>query len=457
MFYALRHLTIDATLAWDRIDGIGWDGFANHLRLERSLKDILISISSNSNPCIFVDGVDRITELGPRKVINDLLRTLKETSLSQDYSKHWTLVVSMRDDNIQEFHNWVDWNSVFKTEQLRINDLGNEEIDLIFDRNPRLRPLLALPLLKPIIANLFMLSLLADQRMIPEPDQRPQIASEIEVSKIWWQNLIGKDGEIGLQRQRALLQLGKDDVRSPGRWLSGDDISPGILLSLESDHILLRDADRDLYRFSHDLLEDWVLYRVLDRERENLAQYLKGLDQTFGLMRPIQLLGQSLLENHVTATIWEKLLNHLEEDRDIPSRWRQALITAPLLSTHAQALLDKVEPLLLDDKAKNLIDLLVALRTTQMERDASFIKLAEKIGNNADEIELLRNQSLFPRWRVWIPFMGWLLKKLDAFPENIRPEVTRILEIWQLKTPYGFIYRKDVGNVAFCWLGQIER
>jgi energy-coupling factor transporter ATP-binding protein EcfA2 len=444
-------------LAWDRIDVIGWNGFSNYLRLERSLQEILIAISSNSNPCIFIDGIDRILGSGPRKVINDLFRNLKETPLSHDDSKHWTVVITAREDNLQEVHSWIDWSSIGKIEQLKINDFEDREVNVVFESNPRLKPLIALPQLKPIIKNPFMLRLIVDQRMIPEPHERPNIASEIEVSKTWWKNIVGKDVETGRERQRALIQLGKEDILSPGRWLSGDGISSTILRSLELDHILLRDEDRDMYRFSHDLLEDWVLYRVLDKERDNLAGYLKEINQPFGLVRPTQLLGQSLLESCGTEYIWATLLRQLGEDNDIAFRWRQALLTAPILSTQVQVLLDRVRSFLKDDNAKCLIDLLIALRTTQMDLDRSFPIIAKKMGYKVDEINLLQNQYLLPRWHIWIPFIGWLLKNLDDFTEDIRPEVTRIMEIWQLKTPYGAIYRKDIANIAFRWLSQIQR
>lgn len=443
-------------LAGDRLSGIGWDGFSNYLRLERSLQEILVAISSNSSPCIFIDGVDRIIESGSRKVVNDLLHIIKDNPLSQDYSKHWTLVVSAREDNLQEFHSWVDLNSIHSMEQLKINDLDDGEVNIIFERNPRLKPLLVLPQLKPIIKNLFMLSLLIDKRMFPDAGERPSVASEIEVSDVWWKNVVGRNANTGRERQRALLQLGKNDIYSPGHWLSGDYISPDILQSLESDNILVRDEDRDMYRFSHDLMEEWILYRILNHERDNLACYLKEINQPFGLLRPTQLLGQSLLENHESIDLWTKLLIETESSVDITRRWSQALLIAPILSTHVQALLDKIESFLKDDNSKHLIDLIVALRTTQMDPDFSLIHAAKKIGYDPDLIELFRKDSTLPRWRVWIPFMSWLLRKLNDLPENAKPEVAKIMEIWQLKTPYRTIYRKELGNVALDWLEKIN-
>ena len=61
-----------------------------------------------------------------------------------------------------------------------------------------------------------------------------------------------------------------------------------------------------------------------------------------------------------------------------------------------------------------------------------------------------------PRWSVWQPFMGWLLKRLNDLPASVRPEVVKLMEIWQVKSPTGSIYRKEIGEIAIAWLEEAE-
>jgi hypothetical protein len=179
------------------------------LQLTHYLGEILLAAGSSTRPCIFIDGVDRIVEPGARKVVNDLLRTLVEVPLSLDGSRHWTIVVSAREENLQELHTWLDWQMVGRPEILRIPELTAEESAFIAEHSPRLKPLFSLPKLEPIMKNPFMLSLLQDPRMLLDPDALPPVATEIEVSEVWWERLIGRGGTLGRARQQALLELGK--------------------------------------------------------------------------------------------------------------------------------------------------------------------------------------------------------------------------------------------------------
>jgi predicted AAA+ superfamily ATPase len=444
-------------LAWDRISGTDWNSFASTLQLTQPLNQLLLAVSSSSQPSIFIDGVDRIIDKGKQNVVNDLLRSLANVPLSQDGSRHWTVVISVREENRAELYKWLDWRVLGKPEMLLIPELKEEELESIAEHSPRLKPLLTLSQLEPIVKNPFMLSLLEDQRMLPDAEVLPPIATEIEVSQIWWENLVGQDGVLGRTRQQSLLNLGEQAVESPGRRLLGKDISSEALLSLESDRILLRVRGRDVYRFSHDLLEDWVLCRVLDQYREDLALYLQKWGQPFGLFRTVQLLGASLLEEEETAEAWMQLIEQIEQATELSPRWRQALLTAPLVSPRARDLLDKAEPLLVRDDARRLTELLVALRTVEVSPNFSRLPFLKDPNKPLDELIPILLSDPVPRWQVWLPLMGWLLPRLNNLPATVRPEAAKLMEMWQLKTPDRAIYRQEIGEIALTWLEQVQR
>jgi hypothetical protein len=443
--------------AWDRLTGPGWNSFARDLQLTRPLHEILVAVSSGSRPCIFIDGVDRIVDHGARLVINDLLRSLAKVPLSRDNSQSWSVVVSCREENLQELDTWLDWQAVGQPKLFPISEFTQDEVKLVAEQSPRLRPLLSLRQLDPILQNPFMLRLLEDQRMLPDPGAPPPIATEIEVSMVWWERLVGGDGVLGRARQQALLEFGRRTVKAPGWRLSEEGIPAEVLKSLESDRILLRDAGRDVYRFSHDLLEDWVLYRVLDQHRDDLATYLRQAGQPFGLFRPVQLLALFVLERDEPTDAWRQLVEQVEQATDLAPRWRQALLTAPLLSPRMRDLLEKIESLLSADGHRRLSDLLVALRTVEVTPDVSLIPAAAAVAKSSDEILSLLLNSPVPNWRSWAPFMGWLLERVDTWPPHVRIEAIKLMELWQKKSPTGSIYRKDIGEKALAWLQLVER
>ena len=444
-------------LAADRLtSAVGWNGFARDLRLDRRLQEILLAISGSSSPCLFINDVDRITEPGARKVINDLVRAVAAISISQNKTGHWSVVVCARDENLQQLHDWFDWRALGQPETLMVPNLTREEISIIAGHSPRLRPLLSHKQLDDLIGNPFMLRLLEDQRMKLDLGALPRIATEIEVSQVWWNKLVGSDGVVGLARQQALLEFGRRNIRSPGAPLSADGVQVEALYSLALDGILKRDVVRDLYRFTHDLLEDWTLHRVLDSRRGQLAAYLIELGQPIGLLRAVQLLGLFMLE-YDSADVWAGLVEQLEQTPGLAPRWRQALLTAPLLSSRANALLDNLESFLVDDGAKRLIDLMTAVRTSEVMPDFSILPVAERMAERPEEVIPILMSWPIPRWHVWLPLIGWLAKRLESLPRVVRPEALNLMELWQQKSPKGSVYRKEIGEIALGWLEEIER
>lgn len=446
-------------ISGDRITGAGWSSYASTLQLRQPLNKLLVALSGSSRPSIFIDGVDRIIDIGRRAVVNDLLRTLAEVPLSEDGSRSWTVVFSAREENLQDVYRWLNWQALGKPTRLEVPELTEEELQSIVENSPRLKPLLSLSQLSQILKNPLMLRLLEDPRMLPNPEDLPPVATEIEISKVWWDRLVGNEGSVsGRGRKNSLLRLGKQVIKSPGKHFTVEEtVPPESIISLTADRIIVQDPDREVYRFSHDLLEDWVMYRLLDQRREDLSVYLQELDEPFGLYRAVQLLGLALLENSKTADAWIQLIEQVEQASELSPRWRQALLTAPLVSPRSSELLDKAEPLLIADNARRLIELLVAVRTLEVMPNFSLMFLFTKAElQSSDLVMPLLMSDPIPRWSVWQPFMGWLLKRLNDLPTGVRSEAVKLMEIWQVKSPTGSIYRKEIGEIAIAWLKEAE-
>jgi hypothetical protein len=444
-------------ISGDRITGAGWSSYASTLQLRQPLNKLLVALSGSSRPTIFIDGADRIVETGKRAVVNDLLRTLAEVPLSEDGSRHWTVVFSAREENLQDVYRWLNWQALGKPTRLQVPELTEEELQRVVESSPRLKPLLSLSQLSPILKNPLMLRLLEDPRMLPNPGDLPPVATEIEISKVWWNRLVCNEGSVyGSDRKSSLLRLGKQVIKSPGKHFTVEGtVSPESIISLTADRILVQDPDREVYHFDHDLLEDWVMYRVLDQRREELPFYLQELEEPFGLLRAVQLLGVALLENHATAESWIHLIEQVEQASELSPRWRQALLTAPLVSPRANDLLDKAESLLIADDAKRLIELMIALRTVEVIPNFSLIPLSEQTKQElANQLMPLFMSDPIPRWSVWKPFIGWLLKRINNLPVAIRPEAARLMETWQTKTPARAIYKREIGEIAIAWLQE---
>jgi hypothetical protein len=444
-------------LAADRLEGKGWDSFAHKIGLIRPLREIILALSGSDQPCIFIDGIDRIVHSDGRRIVNDLLRTLDNIIPESDYSRRWAVVVTAREENSQELHSWLYGSNTQGLRVMRVPELSQEEAELIAEQQPRLSPLLAIRQLDPVIRNPFMLNLLADNRMAGGAISSASVASEIEVSVVWWERLVGAQGTAGLARQQTLLNFGGRAVYSPGRRLPSEGSPVEALISLEQDRILLRDAGRDVYRFGHDILEDWVLYRILDQHRDDLPAYIQKVGQPHGLTRAVQLLGCFLLEQEPDAGTWSNLMEQMERFANLFSRWRLALLTAPIVSTRAYELLNQVEPLLLADNGRRLIELLVALRTIEVNPDYSLLQYISKEKENQSDLMAVLMSRPLPRWRIWSSFLAWLLERVESFPDNVKFEAAKIMEMWQQNAPPRVVHRGRISEIAFNWLEGLEK
>src|SRR5579871_91275 len=197
--------------------------------------------------------------------------------------------------------------------------------------------------------------------------------------------------------------------------------------------------------------------RILDQHRHNLVDFLRSVNLPLGLLRAVQLLGIFVLESSSDVTDWIQLITQVELATDLAPKWRQALLSSPLISTNAKEFLDKAELFLIANDGIRLNDLLVALRTVQVNPDSSLLPLTESIEQTSDAILSLLLTYPIPRWNVWLPMMAWLLENANKFPASIRLEMVRLMEIWQRKAPNGAIYRKEIGELALRWLKETER
>jgi hypothetical protein len=108
------------------------------------------------------------------------------------------------------------------------------------------------------------------------------------------------------------------------------------------------------------------------------------------------------------------------------------------------------------DSGRLLAELLVALRTVEVNPDWLLLPFAATMTQTPEQVLSLLMMHPVPRWSAWVPFMGWLLEQLDSVPPPLRAEVARLMEIWQDKSPSGSIYRLEVGEAALAWLQELE-
>ena len=440
-------------LSADRIEGTGWLGFAQSQGISRNADELLLAMSTHPFPCVFIEAIDRIEDKGARLAINDILRTAEKLFPPIDGRRRWWCIAMAREGSLAQL-TWLDRKIVQQIFPVRIPELVDEEVRLVLSQQPRLAALSSQARLKPILRNPFLLDLITDRRFAgDEADNVP--ATEIEVSDIWWERVVGRDGQAeGRERQQALVQAASRLIKAPRKRFPDGGMPPDALVTLEADRIIVRDQGQNVYRFGHDLLEDWALLRLLEQRRHDLPAYVQELGQPHGLLRSIRLLGCMLFEGGDTAGEWTELLRSFEQAAHLAPRWRQAVLTAPFLSTRLEELLDKARETLLAEDGRILIELLIALRTTEVDVDPRIAEHMATIADSPAEALALALQFPLPRWYAWYRTLEWLLRHTPVLSEAARHEAARIIEIWQERSGPSAPLRREVGELAHTWLEE---
>lgn len=435
-------------LSGDRIGGRSWDEFAGTLQLKRPLRDILSAVElKTATPLLVVDGIDRARSAEAQQVLNDLLRAIR----NPDAARPWTLFFTCRDANVAAVLAWICPEAAMGLELETAPSLSDRELAFVVAKVLRLAPLTQAEHLQDVLRIPFFLRLLADPRALPVGSLN-RVATENDVARIWWEGIVGPDR----RRQLLLLELGARLLSTKGHEVLLQELAAESVAGLEADGVLLREAGRDAFRFSHDLLEDWVYLRLLRQRESDVPAFLRAEGEPLTLQRSVQLFGAALLEEDETGARWAVTLNELEEDSALLPRWRQAFLTAPFASTRAAELLDRVNSTLLRDDASRLRDLLRALRTVAVFPNLQFLPIAKRIAESPEELESLLYAQPLPQISIWSAVIPWLVGTARTLPLSVRAELVQAFALWQVQAPKNAPHRLDIAGIADEWLRAAE-
>lgn len=407
-------------------DTPGLEGLERLWDISKNLDKLISDFSRIERPCLFIDAVDRIENAGQWATINDLIRCVRQ-SVSGD---RWCIIVTARANTVDYRQNLTDDALGKKQGQVRVDLLNASEIQEVVLEYPQLSALVqedgpAVDLAK----RPYMLSRLIKSRIPNTGSQSSNKLTEIDLMLDIWTEDGGKGVSFRTQRQSVLAKLGKALLAGNTFPKAFEITETDALYSLEQDDILRSDPVNGKIEFCHDILEDWVLCICMDDDAIDIPTLLQTLDQPLWLVEGIQLLGQFYLEKRQNITDWQTLLETVSIDTLDP-KWRRILVTAPLLSPLAPALLAKIDQILFSDNAKLLNDLMVALRTTEILPNTAWYNTQIKIDGLDD---FMRRELAFmnarPRSKAWRPFLAWLVYRINQIPPQLVPELSKVLEV----------------------------
>lgn len=441
-------------LAGDRLAGVvGWNGLAVMLRLERRLGELVAALSGAARPCLVIDGVDRIDDVGTRHAINDLLRALFEGPPGPSGALRWSLVLTLRTDAIEAVRSWITLPAQ-QTEVVSVSELTPDDVSALTQRLPHLAWVLHATDLGPVVHNPLFLSVLEQAHAARQETAPSALVTEADVYRIWWEKVVGRDSE--RSRQQALLSLGERVLATRTRRLLPQGIDPSILRDFEQDAILRRDPGTDTYWFGHDVFEEWIVARVLGQHEDTFVDFLRSVGRPFWAASALQLLACERLEDRNEGVgRWRTLLVQAEQDLGSDGLWRDAILSAPLRSARLGELLPRIEGPLLEGDAGRLSVLLRVVRTRWLMPNTLVAPMLSELATgeplSPEERATLLLELGLPWLPIWLPVVAWLAPRLEQLPLAAHNEASHVMLIWQ-RTPYpGLPFRREIARAAVAW------
>lgn len=295
-----------------RLQGVvGWEGLAERWQLGAPL-DLLVRALER-----FGTADARSRRCGPHRVArrtrgrHDLLRAIGRVVPRPDDGKPaWTILVTAREEGLAAVREWLAMPFT-AADVFRVPGLNDEEAVGLALELPHLAPVLASPHVSPVVRNPYFLSIF-ERAGGQDPDHVPQIATEGDVHRLWWDRIVGRGGAEGLARMEMMLGLGRRALvsRSPRLQLA-EGADARVVHGLVEDRVLIRDPQTDSYHFAHDIAEEWTPARVLGQRDHELREYLASLGDPYWVYGAVQFLACLRLEGPDGQERWTEMLRAL--------------------------------------------------------------------------------------------------------------------------------------------------
>lgn len=408
-----------------RIGPGGWPAHASRFGPVATPVDLLRELALSGSRTLFIDGLDKILDPAVQVTVNDLVAAIT-TAPELDA---WRIAATLREENVTRVDAWLDPAAFSKlaVRSVRVEAFDDEEAREAAAALPALRPLLSDPQnYDKVLRRPFFLEALS---RLPMPAEG-EVSTEMDLVDLWWRHggADASDFAPAQHRRNIIRSLGEMLLSAPGAPLPVRDLDPIPLDELRRAGVLRDVALGTTVAFSHDIYEEWALHRVLGERRSDIARTLLDGDQDLQLARPLQLLATEVLERADGAE-WNALLTAVEPDK-LRATWSRVILTAPVRSVRSQAMLDRIASSLMVDDGALLGRLLLAVRTTETERNLRFLDGELIPGLSPDEREQMASAAASPHLLSWLRLLDWLVPKLDTVPASARGELYPLLDGW---------------------------
>jgi len=445
----------------ERLSGPSLEAFAADLQLQHDFQTLLGAVSSAPLRCLLIDRLEQAAlDANRRRVLNDLICEVKrynEKIITQGAHSQacWRIVATCQKEDLPDLLPYLALREDVQGASLptiEIGGLTDEELNEVGQAFPRLGYLISQERVQPLLRRPFILDFLTLPEISVRSQDLPEVLTETHLMDLYWHQVVrlangARDG-IGNPdaREQTILAIGRHKLATGQEWVGIEELDGESVTGLARDRVIKREDG--LVRLAHDVLEDWVMVRILASHRDDLPECLMSCGESLALVRPLRLLALRQLEERRSAAQWLALLSLLRGQEGLSPRWYQTVLTAPLFSPLLNDILAVVEPHLLANEGQLLSELLQAIRTISTAPSPVLYEILA--GLPQAELEKYLAYARVPLVGQWLPVLGLILKHKDHLPPGCLEELASVVDLW-MKTP-DVPLRKEIGHLCLDFL-----
>lgn len=377
-----------------------------------------------------IDSAEHLDEIEDGTILPSLVRGLMEA--------HWCIVFTVRNVFLSDLLNLLKYE--FHQVQINKIDVGilpENQLRIIARINGIQLP--ADRILFDRIRNLFYFDLYT--QYYAEIDH--QYSDRDFLKLVWDKKIRGKNNRIGYLRESLFESFIEDRIKANSFFLPATKYINEEFDTLISEEIIADDPGLGLF-ITHDIFEEWGLYRIIDKkweDKDSIQGFLTALGDTRAVRRAFRLW---LKDKVIVSPDSIQSLTQASFLSDIPGIWKEEVLCAILLSDKAQLYLSPYEHQILNNTDGLAEKVIWSLRvgclyvTDVISYKDYYLPRYAPIGSGWEYIiDLLFKHQDEAKLSIWLPALN------DWVKGNSRGETTRKIGLMVIAYYKSEAYQKE--------------
>lgn len=402
-------------------------------------------LGGQARKIVLIDSVERLLEASVRDAFSDFVKLVA-------LDDSWRIVFTCRDYSVNLVCSSLLARAGLPHEVVDVPPLNDAELDEVVLSLPQLERPLRNPSLRALLRNPYVLDMAARMKW-SSPESLPN--DERSFRRQFWQEIIRCDQHdadgMPARRDAAFKRIALDRARTLKPYVTPDNLDEEAIARLRQDGLVASPSDcTTSFAPSHDVLEDWAILEWIHGQfasNEGDPDAILEVIESYPALRRgyRSWLGETLECDPSTA---DAFVLTIVGDSSLPAYFRDDTIVSLLLSSSADAFLQRHRPELLRDDAWLLF------RAIHLLRLACVSPLRERPSEH-DSLSLY----FVPIGRAWRGILRLVEENLAALVPDKIGTVLGLLEdwakggTWWTPTPAGY---REAAKIAFNLLPYLE-